>query len=277
MWRNIYQNLSFAKFFPLHPSFAPLPISIEQKCSNNFFSETSHAMKKLVSQVVMMTNSDTKEPKAKVNTRILACKVNFNQKRPWQIIEVERWVLRFFILKFRKGPIFLRWKKQVHGKVAFYTKRKIGNHGYCSGVLDCVNLPADFGVLGDQVVVATLAEQRIADIQTNYTMQHFISSTTTSPSIFNPKHFASKQTLLNCHFECTFGNSTTSSRTQNLFFFGCRLLWLRSFELLSTFVDHVNFCFGRCPARSTRNSRFKSQPTLLSQLSRKLIFFFPRF
>jgi len=27
-------------------------------------------------------------------------------------------------------------------------------------------------VLGDQVVVVTLAEQRIPDIQTNYTMQH---------------------------------------------------------------------------------------------------------
>ena len=170
-------------------------------------------------------------------------------------------MLRFFTLKFRKGPIFLGWKKQVHGKVAFY-KRKIGNHGYCSCVLDCVNLPANFGVLGDQVVVATLAEQRIADIQTNYTMQHFISSTTSSPSMFNPEHFASKQTLLNCHFECTFGNSTTSSHTQNLFFlavdfYGFEVLncsahssTMSTSALVDVLLDrpeiHASACFKNC-------------------------------
>lgn len=71
-----------------------------------------------------MTNSETKEPKAKVNTRVWACKVNVNQKRPWQIIEVECWVLRPFSLKFRKGSTFWDGKTSSWGRFLFTPKEK---------------------------------------------------------------------------------------------------------------------------------------------------------
>lgn len=119
-----------------------------------------------------MTNSETKEPKAKVNTRVWACKVNVNQKRPWQIIEVECWDL--LVWSFEKVQDF--WDGKTSSWEGFFLHQK---EKKATLLIACVF----WIVLGDQVVVVTLAEQRIADIPITPCNTHFECTFAYSPQV----------------------------------------------------------------------------------------------
>ena len=122
-------------------------------------------------------------------------------------------------------------EKQVHGKVSFYTKRKKGHLAYCICVLDCVRWSSRCCDLG-----------WTADCGHTNQLHH------ATPILSVPLHILHKFVL---HVKSAF--------------FGCKLLWLRNFDLRSTFVQNrtflgfvgrVNFYLCACPARSTRNPRF---------------------
>ena len=162
--KNVKTHLSkssFAQFFRLHPSFAPLLISMEQKCSNKLFSETSHSMKKPVSCSYDYDKFWNQRTKGQSEHQSLGMQSQCQPKAP--MANHRGWVLRPFSLKFRKGPRFLRWKNKFMGRFLFTPKEKKAT---------LLIAFVFWIVLGDQVVVVTLAEQRITDIQTNYTMQH---------------------------------------------------------------------------------------------------------
>lgn len=162
--KNVKTHLSkssFAQFFRLHPSFAPLLISMEQKCSNKLFSETSHSMKKPVSCSYDYDKFWNQRTKGQSEHQSLGMQSQCQPKAP--MANHRGWVLRPFSLKFRKGPRFLRWKNKFMGRFLFTPKEKKAT---------LLIAFVFWIVLGDQVVVVTLAEQLIADIQTNYTMQH---------------------------------------------------------------------------------------------------------